>query len=123
MAVNIQEAIDEVAANVLNHAGTLDSSMDTWLVIFGPLLTKTGTAPYYPFDEEDAGERTVRNWQIPSLRIRGELPAGVSQFWQAETVIDVVNRTLEATKFARQNGYISQNQEDSVVYQYNQAWP
>ena len=86
-------------------------------------MTPTGSAPFCPVDEAKADQRTVRNWQIPSQRVRGELPIGAAFPWQSQTVIDVVNRTLQAVKFARQDGRISQDQEDGVVAQYNIAWP
>ncbi|MBT8453018.1 MAG: hypothetical protein KJO40_13700 [Deltaproteobacteria bacterium] len=122
-AADIDEAIELVVVNVLSEQATMDVALSTWLVIFGPQLTPTGSAPFFPLDENKPAERTVRDWQVPTRRTLGEVPAGgVAPDWLAEEVITVVNRTLQATKFARLDGRITQDQEDGVVYQYNQAW-
>ena len=119
---NIDEAIDEVVYNVWQQSATLRDQLDVWLVIFSDYLTPDGVN-FYPLDDASVNERTVRNWKIPSLRVRGELPAGACVTDEVQTVIEVVNRTLEAARYALAQGNITANQLDGIVYQYNLAWP
>jgi hypothetical protein len=116
-AANIDEAIADVVTNVIIKAPVMATALSLWLVIFGPTISN-------PFDENKPGQRTVRDWQVPTRRAFGEIPdTGVSPDWLTEEIISIVNATLEAVRAANAAGRISQAQEDDTVAQYNIAWP
>ena len=120
MAADIDEAIADVVEDVSNNLDL--ARMNLWLVTFTAAIPGPGVA----FNEESLDERSVRNWYAPTIFIRDQLQSGVlgviGESLSVIRVASIVSRTLFATKLARINSRITQDQEDSVVAQYTVAW-
>ena len=121
-AADITEAIENVVEAVLGNTDT--ANYQSWLEIYGTDNPTSGP-PFFPFDRGIPDQRTVSDWEIPSLEVLSQLPAPANPFneTEAQLVIDIVFRTCEAVEAAQIAGRITQDQEDAVVDQYNIAWP
>lgn len=121
-AANIQEAIDDVVRDI--HTPNSTAPYNAWMVnMFTPIGFKAlavGDATFW--DANNADQRTVFDWVIPSLITQREINAAGDSVLTRNREINIVQRTLLAVQAAQNANRITQDQEDTVVAAYNDAF-
>ena len=123
-ATDIDEAIafaaDAIATVSYDPSASLLTQFNIW-------IQGTFTAPtaVFPAVANSDKTRTVTDWLGEHLLAQQLIlgtgntdtgPVGTSE------VIDACTRVLSAVKFANINGYITQAQEDAMVFLFNALW-
>lgn len=121
-AADIQEAIDLVVVN-LSSPNVLPD-YQKWLAnMFTPAgfnALAVGSAQFW--DAKNSEQRTVFDWVIPTLITNRKINAQGASVLSNNLAIDVVLRTLLGVQAATDKNRITQDQEDTVVEAYNDAF-
>lgn len=121
-AADIQEAIDDVVENLVFPpiGGQYPDWMTNMFTKPGFDALAVGDAQFWASDNVD--QRTVFDWVIPSLLTQRIITADGSTVLTTNLAIQVVLRTLLAVQAAQIASRITQDQEDTVVAAYNDAF-
>lgn len=121
-AANIQEALDQVVENV--SAFPIVTPYNDWMTnMFTPAgfsALAVGNATFW--DEKNADQRTVFDWVIPGLLTQRNINDQGDDVLTRNLAIEIVNSTLLAVQAAQDANRITQDQEDTVVAAYNDAF-
>jgi hypothetical protein len=124
IAVTIDDAINDLIINLYAppQPANMNANFVLWLNIFADTLPTSGP-PFFPLVETDPNNRFVRNWQFQSRIVLSTLPPDPTATQvDIQRVAELLNRTLNAVKFADINGEITNAQRDAVIDQYNLAF-
>jgi hypothetical protein len=121
-AANIQQAIDDVVLNIHfpNSVTPYNDWMTNMFTEAGFNALAVGAATFW--EAQNADQRTVFDWIIPSLITQREINAAGDSVLTRNKEIDIVLRTLLAVQAAQNTSRITQDQEDTVVAAYNAAF-